>query len=269
MKRFTTSDDATLQYQIDDSTGEGTNAFRSPIVFLNGMTQTIRHWSRQAKAFESDTPVIRYNARGQGESSLGDDEVSLERHTRDLIELLDEIDVDRGHLVGFSHGARIACHTAAKHPDCVSDLVLCSATSRENALARTTVRAWREALDAGGLEAMSWASLPTILGNDFLEESEDMIDGIVRASIRRNSEEGVRALLEALESYPPLETFAEDVEASTMVISGDEDMLVTPAGAGLLTELTGGIHQKMADVGHTIPIEAPERFARILREFLE
>jgi len=269
MTTFTTSDDATLQYQIDDSTGEGDNAFRSPVVFLNGMTQTIRHWSRQAKAFESDAAVIRYNARGQGDSSLGDDEVSLERHCRDLTELLDEIDVDRAHLVGFSHGARIACHTAATRPDRVSRLVLCSATSRENALARTTVRAWREALEAGGLEAMSWASLPTILGNNFLEESEDVIDGIVRASIRRNSEEGVRALLEALESYPPLETFAEDVEAPTMVISGDEDMLVTPDGAGLLAELTGGQHRNVADVGHTVPIEAPEMFAQILREFLE
>lgn len=269
MTTFTTSDDATIQYQIDDSTGEGKNAFGSPIVFLNGMTQTIRHWSRQAKAFEADNAVIRYNARGQGDSSLGNDEVSLERHTRDLTELLDEIDVDRAHLVGFSHGARIACHTAATCPNRVSQLVLCSATSRDNALARTTVRAWRGALEAGGLEAMSWAALPTILGNDFLEESEEMIDGIVRASIRRNSEEGVRALLEALESYPPLETFAEDVEAPTMVLSGDEDMLVTPAGASFLAELTGGHHHNLADVGHTVPIEAPERFAQNIREFLK
>jgi 3-oxoadipate enol-lactonase len=262
MKTFDADDGATIEYQSDG------NADAPALLFLNGMTQTIRHWSRQAKHFESEYRVLRYNARGQGGSTLGDDEVSLERHTQDVAGLLDHLDIDRCHFAGFSHGARIACHTAARQPGLVDRLVLCSATATDNALARTTVRAWRQTLEAGGLEAMSWASLPTILGNDFLEQSEEMIEGIIRASVRRNSEEGVRALLDGLESYDPLGAFASDVEAPTLVISADEDMLVTREGAAKLAELTGGQHDHVTGVGHTVPIEDPMGFAKLVSDFL-
>ncbi len=264
MPNFTTSDGAKLHYKTTGFEQDG-----DTVVFLNGMTQSTAHWNSQAKAFAEDGfRVLTYDARGQGGSELGEAELTLELHAHDLDALFAELGVARAHLVGFSHGSRIALGVANHHPERLDRLVLCSATARPTALARTIVRSWHGVLTNGGLTAMSWSALPTILGNDFLEKNENILEGIVRAAVQRNSEEGVRALLEAMMDYPDLSELAQNVSAPTLVISADEDLLVTASGARELAKLADGEHVEVEGVGHTIPIEAPEEFRRLAQEFL-
>ena len=265
MPTFTTADQTTLHYETYGTPGDG----RPTVVFLNGMTQSTQHWKSQARAFEEEGfAVVTYDARGQGDSGLGEQPLSLELHAADLAALLEELGLAQADLVGFSHGARVALAFANHHPERLRRLVLCSATASPTALARTIVRSWREILAAGGLEAMSWAAVPDILGGDFLRDNERFLGGIIKASVQRNSPEGVRALLEAMMAYPDLSELATGVEAPTLVISASEDLLVEAEGAAELARLTGGEHVEVEGVGHTVPIEAPERFREIALEFL-
>ncbi|MFW6058329.1 MAG: alpha/beta fold hydrolase, partial [Persicimonas sp.] len=264
MAEFVTDDDCTLYYEPYGFDREG-----DVVVFLNGMTQSTAHWKSQAKGFaKRGFRVLTYDARGQGQSDLGDRDITLELHAHDLAALLDAVDVERAHLVGFSHGARVALGAANFHPDRLDRLVLCSATAESTALARTIVRSWHQILTQGGLEAMSWSALPTILGNDFLAQNEAILDGIVRAATQRNTKEGVHALLEALMDFPELDQLTENVEAPTLVVSADEDLLVTADGARKLADLLDGDHRLIEGVGHTIPIEAPEEFRDVVAAFL-
>ena len=146
--------------------------------------------------------------------------------------------------------------------------MLCSATARPTALARTIIRGWREILAAGGLEAMSWASLTSILSKDYLEQNEKLIPGIIRASVQRNQLEGVTRLLDAMLDYPDLADLARGVRAPTLVIYGEQDLLVDAEGARELATLSSGESLRVDGVGHTVPIEAPEVFRESLRDFL-
>ena len=262
MPTWTTDDGIDLNYALDEGpTGAPT------VVLFNGMTQSTEHWSSQAERLSDDFDVLRWDARGQGASGVAES-ITMDDHLRDLCGLLDHLDVERAHMVGFSHGARVALGMAAERPARVDKLVLCSLTAEPTALARTIVTSWKKTLEHGGLEAMSWTALPTILGDRYLEQHESILSGIVRASIRRNSEAGVKALLEAMDDYPPVAELARDVDAETLVLSADEDMLVTEDGAATLATLTDGTHRHFSGMGHTIPIEAPDRFADAVRSFL-
>lgn len=240
----------------------------TPVVFLNGMTQTTQHWKSQGRALSERAPVLTYDARGQGETPPGDRELTLELHAEDLAALLDEIGAERAHLVGFSHGARVALAFAAHHPGRLDRLVLCSATAEPTALGRAIIRSWREVLELGGLEALSWAALPTILGEQFLDANERFLKGVIHASVQRNDPEGIARLLEAMIAYPSLAELAEQVQAPTLVVSGADDLLVEADGAARLAELCGGRHVELDEVAHTIPIEAPERFRQVIVPFL-
>ena len=241
----------------------------SPILFLNGMTQTTMSWKTLARRLRDTYPVITYDAQGQGQSIPAKDaSFELAMHADDLSSLLDELDVERVHLVGFSHGSRVALAMANHHPQRVDHLVLCSATATPTALQRTIIRGWREILRHGGLEAMSWAALPTILGNAYLEQHEHLIKGIISASTSRNQPEGVASLLDAMMHYPDLSELATQVQSPTLVISGEEDLLVTRTGAEKLAELCGGTHHEVAQVAHTVPIENPGEFQKLLLDFL-
>lgn len=238
------------------------------VVFLNGMTQTTMNWKSQARLLERRANVLMYDARGQGKSEVGPQELSLGLHADDLARLLDSLSIERAHLVGFSHGSRVALAFANAHAHRLGRLVLCSATANPTGLAKTIIRSWREILALGGLEAMSWASLPNILGARFLGENEALIDGIIKASVKRNTLEGVTRLLDAMIAYPSLDELAQGVSAKTLVISADQDPLVDSQGAAQLAQLAGGDHLIIEGSGHTIPIEAPEQFHEAIAEFL-
>ncbi len=238
------------------------------LVFLNGMSQSTLHWKSLARAMGARWRIVTYDARGQGKTPVGDLELTIERHASDLAALLDHLEIERAHLVGFSHGARVALGFANHQADRLDRLVLCSATAAPTALARVTIASWRGALEAGGMKAMSWAAMPAILGDRFLEQNEGLLEGIVRASVQRNQEEGLRRLLDAMIAYPALDVLARGVRARTLVISGDEDPLVGADGARELARLCGGEHVEVTGVGHTIPIEDPARFTALVEEHL-
>ncbi|MEZ4459809.1 MAG: alpha/beta hydrolase [bacterium] len=238
------------------------------VVFLNGMTQSTLHWKTQAKAFNTEYQVITYDARGQGASPCGETPLTLALHAQDLDALLEALEVSSVFLVGFSHGARVALQFTNDFPARVDRLALISATAKPSALAKTIFKAWQETLRLGGLEAMTWCALPTILGEKFLAENQAVIPGIVKASLQRNQLEGVTRLLDALEKYPDLSELAQGVTCPTLVLTADEDLLVTTQGARELAKLCGGRHIEIEGVGHTIPIEAPEGFRQTVRSFL-
>lgn len=264
MPTLTLAPDGSLLYAYH----EGPSRDVTPLVFLNGMTQTTMSWKTQARALRDRMSVLTYDARGQGESSPGAGELTLAQHGDDLALLLDELEIERAHLVGFSHGARVALAFANHHAHRLERLVLCSATASPTATARAILQSWRAVLRLGGLEAMSWAALPEILGEHYLTQHEHLIDGIIKASVGRNSADGIARLLDAMIAYPALDTLARGVKAPTLVISGAHDRLVTREGAQALANLTRGKHVEIEDVGHTIPIETPQRFRELVTDFL-
>ena len=95
------------------------------VVFFNGTTQTNRTWWLQVRHLENRFRILLYDARGQGQSDLRQSNLTLDGHVEDLHELLDYLGVNRAHLVGLSHGARVACRFGAVIPERTDRMVLC------------------------------------------------------------------------------------------------------------------------------------------------
>lgn len=248
-----------------DVRGEGDQT----LVLLNGMSQSTSNWLSQIRRLAERFKVIAYDARGQGRSDLGAEPLSLALHTADLNAVLDYAQVQRASLVGFSYGARVGLGFAARTPQRVDKLVLTSIGAGDSALRRVTVRAWRKALELGGLEAMAWVSLPSILGDAILARYERGLNAMIEATLRRNSVEGLRALLDSLEAFPPPEDDAPEVSAPTLLISSDRDPLVDVAGVNALAErFADAEHRVFSGCGHTIPIESPEQWREAVVRFL-
>jgi len=218
--------------------------------------------------FKDRFRVLMYDARAQGQSDIGEQALSLDLHAGDLAALLQHVEVERAHLVGFSHGAKVALVCAARFPGLVDRLVLCSVSTALSSRARLMMRSWLEILKNAGLEAMAWVALPVVFGEEFLAKQKRILPTIVKAITTRNSEEALVAQLEAMSNYPPLSEIAQDVQSSCLVVSGSDDLLVTEEGAGQLASLCNGRHERIVGAGHSVPAEVPELFGEIVSEFL-
>jgi 3-oxoadipate enol-lactonase len=263
MPYFTTLDGCRLYYET-----QGFTSSKPVVVFLNGTMQNTVYWRPHARAVQEHFRVLMYDARGQGQSDLGQRELLLESHTADLSQLFNHVGVEKAHLVGMSHGAKVALAFAAQFPKRIARLVLCSVGVAWTCRAMLIVRSWLQTLKGSGLEAMVWACLPLVFGEGFLKQRERILDSMVKAIVTRNSREALMRQFEAITAYPPLSQIAQNVHSPCLIVSASDDPFVTAEGAGQLAELCHGRHEHMMGIGHSIPAEAPELFNKIILEFL-
>ncbi|MBR9980938.1 MAG: alpha/beta fold hydrolase [Desulfatitalea sp.] len=263
MPFYKTPDGCSLYYEL---LGEGPG--KPTLTFVNGTLQTTLYWKLAAKALTHPFRLLLYDTRGQGASDLGERPLSLELHAADLKGLLREADIHRTAMVGLSHGARVALALADQAPDLISRMVLCSLSTRATFRARMIVRAWHEILQRHSLDAMVWAAVPHVFGRTYLRENEKQIERIVQTIVRRNKTESLRAHLAALQHYPPLSAMLKSLPFLVLVLTGEDDPLVTREGAEEIARICGGRHVALQGIGHSISAEAPQAFNRLIIDFL-
>jgi pimeloyl-ACP methyl ester carboxylesterase len=93
------------------------------VVLLHGGFLDHRVWADAHDALSAGYDVVSVDFRGAGQSSR---EPTPHSPSQDLIDLLDELGLTRGALVGCSMGARAALEVAALRPERVRALVACS-----------------------------------------------------------------------------------------------------------------------------------------------
>mgnify|MGYP003573186641 FL=1 len=263
MPYFTTADGCRIFYRT-----HGIDTSRPVVIFLNGTTQTTLYWGATVPVFLKHFGLLYYDARAQGQSDLGHKPLSLKLHVADLNCLMEELGIDRACLVGISHGARLALAMATEYPDKVDRMVLCSLGARTNQRSITTVRSWLQLLHLSGLEAMAWAALPAVFGENFLKQHQNSLDMIVKAVVKRNRKKALIAQLEAILQYPPPDVMPMDFNRPALVITGAQDPLVNVEDAERLAGLCKAQHEQLPGIGHSIPAEAQKVFEKVVLDFL-
>lgn len=261
---LTTSDNASIYYET-----HGFQTAGPVMVFLNGTTQTTFNWRPLAKRLKNEFRVLLYDARTQGQSQTGGRPLSLEVHAADLAELLYHLSIARAHLVGISHGARVALAQAEYRPLSINRLVLCGLADNANPVHHITLAAWVEILNAGGRKALAWALLTTLYGDSFLIENRKVLDKMVNGIVRRNRKEALLAHLKAMTGYPSPSLQISRLNHPTLFISGGRDPLADEATTRQWARSCGGKHLHFPSLGHAIPMEAPVVFVKELSRFLE
>jgi len=100
------------------------------LVWLHGLMGSIERARSAGEGVEGLAArgfrVVMYDARGHGESGATPDErdYTWESHARDMIALMDHLEIDRAALGGGSMGARTALTAALAQPERVDKLVL-------------------------------------------------------------------------------------------------------------------------------------------------
>ena len=75
-----------------------------PIVFIHGVGLTYEIWQPQLNFFNNYSN-LSYDILGHGKSSLTKQNISFDDFSEQLIDLIDELKIEKIHLVGFSIGS--------------------------------------------------------------------------------------------------------------------------------------------------------------------
>ncbi len=263
MAYFRTQDGCSLYYETI-----GFELARPVVIFLNGTLQTTMYWKVIAAALKPEFRSLLYDARGQGESELGELPLSLELHMEDLSALIRHLELGPVCLVGLSHGALLAYAMAVRKPKAVNRLVVCSIGVQASIRARLIIRSWLKILESGGIETLVGAALPHVFGQGYLVRNRKILDRIVKTIVRRNQASSLVVHLSALAGYPSLRSMLKKLDVPALVMCGSDDPLVSISGAAEVAQKSGGRHLVIKGAGHSIPVEAPELFLKTISQFL-
>jgi pimeloyl-ACP methyl ester carboxylesterase len=94
------------------------------VVAVHGLTANCRCWDLLASKLAPRHTVIALDLRGRGLSANPPTGYSIHHHVRDIIHLLDDLQLERPVVMGHSLGAFISLALAAAHPGRVDRLLL-------------------------------------------------------------------------------------------------------------------------------------------------
>jgi pimeloyl-ACP methyl ester carboxylesterase len=230
-----------------------------------------RMWDGVWPALTARHRVVRYDARGFGESSPAKAPFSPRA---DLVALLDDLGIGRAALCGVSNGGQIALGTALEYPDRVGVLALVCCTVAWDDAPDGLVERMEEAEaagDEGDVEHAVELELRIWLDGDRRTEP---LDPEIRESVRAMN---VRAWELSLESTgaaerltPPASTRLESVGVPTLVVAGEYDVPFMTESCRLLASGIPRAHfELIRGVAHLPPVERPDLFASLLLGFLQ
>ena len=94
-----------------------------PVVLAHGFSSSGLCWTRAARELERDYDVVMYDARGHGLSDAPDTGYSTEERARELVGLIEALDLDEPAAIGHSMGAGTVAAVASM-PDVLACAVL-------------------------------------------------------------------------------------------------------------------------------------------------
>lgn len=95
-----------------------------PLLLLHGNGEDGSYFTHQIGYFSRQYTVYAIDTRGHGQSPWGDAPFTMAQFARDLLDFMDEQELTRAHILGFSDGGNIALTFALAYPERVEKLVL-------------------------------------------------------------------------------------------------------------------------------------------------
>lgn len=250
-----------------ESTGDG-----EPLILISGFSADHNAWMGVKDALAKHYQVITFDNRGVGQSDCPDYPYTVEMMAEDTVALCRALGIKQAHFVGSSMGGRIAQSIAYQYPAMTRSMTLVNSMSYIHPLWQIIAEGLLELYQTNvSFETRSKLAIPWVFSRHFLDESgklESLIE-LNKANPYPTTEMGYRHQYEAMIAFDS-RPFLKDIQAPTLVISGDEDIIAPRYQSDELIEKIPHVESYcFKQTSHLPHIEKPTEFIEVLLGFLQ
>ena len=254
----TMGDGCRIAYRLD---GPG----RAPVLLLsNSLGAALDMWAPQLAAFSETFRVLRYDSRGHGASDVPPGAYSLDRLGRDVVELLDGLDIGRIHFCGLSMGGMVGQWLGYRAPERVARLILANTSSYMGPPASWDARI--ATLGQGGMAAMVGPVLERWFTPAFLARGGTAI-AAVRHMLEATHAAGYAGCCAAIRDMD-MRPVTPLIALPTLVIGGTADPSTPIEHSEALVAAIAGARLATLPTAHLSNVEEPAGFIRLALDFL-
>jgi pimeloyl-ACP methyl ester carboxylesterase len=263
---------------MPNSTGSGVALYYEiagdgpPLCLINGYRLSGHAWPRPFIArLATRCTVISFDNRGTGRSDKPSGGYDFASSAADVVALLDDLDIARVHLLGYSMGGAIAQEVAIRHADRIGRLILfatfCGGIWSEPA----SYSIFRRLLTHEGQspEQAARQAWPVTYSPEYLATHAAAVEQQMRRELEYPTSIFVaNRQMEAILNFDRYRDLPR-IAAPTLVASGEDDVLVKPRNASILaSRIPDARLELLADLGHRAIWEAPEEIADFICDFI-
>ena len=237
-----------------------------PLLLGSSLGTTLAMWEPQVQGLTDAHRLIRFDARGHGQSPIPPGPYSIADLGGDVLALMDRLELERAAYCGISIGGMVGQWLAVHAPDRIERLVvICSSPRISNAdmfLARAaTVQA------AGSVEPLADAVITRWFTPQFTRANPEIV-ARHRAMLADTPAEGYAACCAAVAGHDVLADLP-GVSAPTLVISGAQDEAIPPQHGRAIAEAIPGAGFELLDpAAHLASVERGDIVNALIDEHL-
>ncbi|HZK49789.1 MAG TPA: alpha/beta hydrolase [Thermoleophilia bacterium] len=242
-----------------------------PVVFVHGLGLGHGLWAEQAP-LAAEFRVITYDARGCGTSRVPPTGYDYPDLSRELLGLLDLLEIDKAHLVGHSRGGGVIMETGLQNPERVASLFFVDSVLRgfpwSDEFTSTMRRAAEVAQQSGPRAAFDQAWTEAGIFSWVRTRRPEVYQRLLELCEGWSGAEWLDTARYPKQAVSDIDRLA-DISIPTFVLSGQEDMHDFVEIANMLAWwIPGAIQKSLVGVGHFPMLENPHETNLYLRSFL-
>jgi 2-succinyl-6-hydroxy-2,4-cyclohexadiene-1-carboxylate synthase len=256
--------------------GDGGAAAERSVLVLHGFTGDAESMACVAEGLRGHARIARLELIGHGESEAPTAVApyAMSACADQIVAAAEGLGLERPHLLGYSMGGRAALAAAVATPDRFASLVLVGATAgieapeaREERIAAD--RALADRIESEGVDHFveAWMAQPLFASQARLGEA-----ALARARDQRlrNRPHGLANSLRGMGTgaQAPLHDRLPGLDLPVLLVVGEEDAKFRALSSSLERLLPDARVRVLPEAGHAAHLEAPERFAEVVSDFL-
>jgi len=245
-----------------------------PLILIQGLGANIYWWGEGlineiSKFFK----VIVFDNRGTGRGEAIDRDFTINDLAGDLAGLMDELDIQRAHVLGISMGGMIAQAFVLKYPERVDKLVLCSTNCGGSEAVHCVpeiMKILTRPRKGRSEEDIVQDLIPVIFSEDFVRKNPQLIHLIVKIFSKYPVPENIfKRQLNAIKGFNSC-GMLKNISSATLILHGEKDILIPPQNGKILADKIPGARLKLfANSAHALFSQEPASVIATLIEFLQ
>ena len=236
-----------------------------PLVFVHGVGLTHEIWKPQIDYFK-DYTTLSYDILGHGKTPLKKTNISFDDFSEQLIKLINELNFQKIHLVGFSIGSLVARNFATKHNDRLQSLILLGSIYKRSEEQQKIVN------DRFNLakknHTLSKQALKRWFTDKYLEKNLNTYEKI-SSILEGNNMENFLKVYELFVLHKNDENF-KNVKVNTLIMTGENDIGSTVEMSKNLSNVIENSQLKVIKNGkHLCSIECADEVNMTIENFIK
>lgn len=255
----------TLNYRIE---GEGDET----VVLVNGLADDLETWAYQTPALlEAGYRVLSFDNRGIGQSSMPDGPYTSRQMADDTAALVDELGLTDFHLMGTSMGGMVVQEFALEYGDRLKTLTLSNTYAAPGPFCSRMFDLWADMAPEMGVPTVMRDVLLWAFTVPFFEDpdrAEELAEFEKEMAAHPQPVDAYLAQLNVIQAHDTTDRISQ-VDVPTLVITGEQDILIPTMLTRRLYEAIPGSEWKTVAGGHAAIWEFPDEFNAAFIDFLD